>query len=63
MVALRSTSLVDAVYDNDTEELVLTFSNGKTYSYPGVPPETYRQLLLAPSAGAFYHSQIKGRYG
>lgn len=62
MPPLRSTSLTSAEYDPSTQELVITFQNGQSYSYSGVPEEVYQGLLKAPSKGAFFWANIKDQY-
>lgn len=57
-----SSNLSSASYDPDTQELTIEFTNGDEYSYSGVPPETYRSLTLASSAGQFFHRAIKNSY-
>jgi hypothetical protein len=42
--------------------LLITFTNGRTYSYSGVPLSTYQSLVSASSAGAFFNSNIRGRF-
>ena len=42
--------------------LFLTFTNGRTYAYSGVPAGTFRDLVGAPSAGRYYHSHIRGQF-
>ncbi len=50
-------------YDPDTETLEVEFSGGGVYTYEGVPISVYNGLLSAPSAGQYFHRQIKGVYG
>jgi KTSC domain len=60
--ALNSSAIASASYDSDTEELDVTFVNGRTYTHPGVPAGVVKALRDAPSAGSFYSSVIKGVY-
>lgn len=62
-VCRGSSNLAEVSYDPDVENLDVTFLDGSTYTYFNVPPETYRGLTLAPSAGGFFARQIKGRFG
>ena len=62
MPALQSTSLSFAEYDEDSETLTITFSNGRSYDYSPVPRQVYDELLAAPSAGTYYATRIKGIY-
>lgn len=61
-VQLRSSMLLSATYDDENEELSLTFSNGATYDYHDVPKETFEALAQASSAGRYWHSFIKDQY-
>jgi hypothetical protein len=51
-----------ASYDEATQRLLLTFPNGRSYSYDAVPPDLYRQWLEADSKGDFYNQMIRGIY-
>ena len=61
MKPIASSNLTAAGYDEDTKTLHLAFKNA-TYTYEGVDKDTYNELLNSTSKGAFFHSQIKGRY-
>jgi len=43
-------------------ELYLTFKKGSVYKYANAGLSTYMELLEAPSAGKFFHSDIKPAY-
>jgi len=49
-------------YDDDTGTLVVQFQRGGSYRYQGVSPELATELHSAPSAGAFFHGRIRGRF-
>jgi len=51
-----------AGYDKDSQELVITFPNGRSYSYSGVPPDIYEGLTKAKSAGKYFNEMIRGVY-
>lgn len=56
-------SNVQAVgYDDESEELLVTWKNGKVSAYQGVPEETADTLAKAPSVGTMLNMDIKGRY-
>ena len=61
-VLLRSSTLSRAAYEEETETLDVTFKNGRTYTYEGVPKDVFEGLRDAPSAGQYFHSQIRDRY-
>jgi hypothetical protein len=58
----RSSNLSEAQYDSETSALTITFVDGSEYTYENVPPETYRGLTLARSAGQFFHRHIRDRF-
>ena len=60
---LRSSLIVRANYDPETETLSLQFTNGQVYTYDGVPISVYTGLLEADSPGRYYHQNIRGVYG
>lgn len=62
-VQLRSSALASATYDDENEDLSITFSNGSTYDYHDVPKEVFDGLASAPSPGGYWHAAIKDVYG
>jgi hypothetical protein len=59
---LRSSALASAQYDDQLEELTLTFTSGRSYTYEDVPEDIYEQLLQSPSPGTFYAFWIRDQY-
>lgn len=57
-----SSAISDASYDDETQELNVTFNSGQTYTFRGVPAEIYDGLISASSPGRYYHQNIKGQY-
>jgi hypothetical protein len=58
-----SSSNVDSVgYDDQAEELHVTFLNGRIYVYHGVSSKTYDSFMASRSKGEFLHRYIKGRH-
>lgn len=51
----NSSMLKDASYNDETEELTVTFTNGKSYTYIDVPRRTYDELINARSAGKYFN--------
>jgi hypothetical protein len=49
-------------YDAADRVLQLTFCNGGTYRYDGVPPRLAAGLLRAPSKGRFFQQRIRGHF-
>jgi hypothetical protein len=62
VAAVESTTLATVAYDHRTEILRLEFRNGAVYSYTGVPALIHRALLTAPSKGAYFNHNIRGRF-
>lgn len=54
-------SMVSEVgYDDETQELLVTWNNGRRSAYSGVPEGLAEQLSRAPSVGQMLNSDIKG---
>jgi KTSC domain len=58
----KSTSTTTTSFDTETKTLSVTFRNGKSYKYLGVPPEKFNQLKDAASTGHFINGNIKPHY-
>jgi len=58
----NSSYLREASYNREAKSLHVTFSDGSQYTYSAVPSEIWSRLQHAPSAGSFFHRQIKGRF-
>jgi hypothetical protein len=61
-IELNSTSLTAAAYLDRQTLLELEFRNGAVYCYFGVSAETYGELLLAESKGAYFNHHIRNRF-
>lgn len=53
---IQSSMLTSASYDDETNELTVTFTGGKSYTYVDVPKDIYIALSTAPSAGKLFNS-------
>lgn len=51
----NSSMLSSCEYNDETEELTVTFTNGKSYTYIDVPRRTYDELISANSAGKYFN--------
>lgn len=60
-VVLDSSAIAVMSYDSEARTLDLEFREGDTYRYFAVPEFTFRALLAADSAGAFWNS-VKDNY-
>ena len=54
----NSSMLSNCSYDDITQELTVTFTNGRSYTYEAVSINTYQDLTNAASAGKYFN-QIK----
>ena len=59
---VQSSALESIGYDEGSRTLVITFKNGSTYEYSGVPRDVYGGLMAASSKGTYFNSHIKGMY-
>lgn len=59
---ISSTAISGATYDDETEEMEITFTSGQSYTFNGVPKSVFEGLEQAGSPGQYYHQNIKGRY-
>jgi hypothetical protein len=59
---LASEALASCTYDDETRDLVVTFINGRSYTLRGVPDEVHAGLVMAQSAGSYWHAVLKGNY-
>ena len=59
---LNSSALASATYDDETQDLSITFVNGGTYDYHNVSPGDFEALVGASSPGRYWHANIKDQY-
>ena len=56
-------SLIHSVwYDPQSATLEIQFQDGNIYRYDDVEPETYEDLLEAPSKGHYFNEYIRDAY-
>ena len=60
--AVFSTMVQEVGYDEERQEMTVTFNSGAVYAYQGVPEELAVQLSNAPSVGQMLNSEIKASY-
>src|SRR5687768_11606551 len=58
----KSTAIRSAAYDEETRELIIGLTTGRSYVYRDVHDWVYIELLAAPSVGRYYNLRIKDRY-
>lgn len=55
--------MINAVgYDPESQTLDVEFSNGRSYSYGGVPQSTFDAMMGAQSVGKFFIANVKNVY-
>ena len=59
---LKSTWLKSAGYDPQKKTLEVEYKSAAVFHYHDVPKETADQLMKAKSVGAFFHSDINGKF-
>lgn len=60
---LEGSSAISATrYDAALRELSIRFRGGKETTLLGVPSDVHQALRDSPSAGGFYHRQLRGRF-
>lgn len=58
----RPSNIVNVTHDALSKDLHVTFRNGQTYIYHGVEPQSYLELMKAPSLGQHFHAHIKDKH-
>jgi hypothetical protein len=60
---IPSSSHLDRVdFDSDTQELTVTFKDGRAYLYRSVPVGVFQAIQNARSAGSYFDRNVKSRY-
>jgi hypothetical protein len=62
MISVRSAAIRAVGYEPSTQRMRITFIEGHSYDFCGVPSLIYVALLQAPSKGGYYNRYIKDRY-
>ena len=57
-----SSNIDEFRYDKSTDTLRVDFTDGSSYEYYNVPPQTHRALQAAASKGEFFARHVKGRF-
>lgn len=60
--AVFSSNVQSVGYDEDKQELLVTWNSGRVSAYAGVPEETAVRLANAPSVGQMMNSEIKPNF-
>ena len=59
---LNNSKIRSAGYDERAQTLEIEFSNGQVLQYLRVSHETYRRLVAAPNAAAYFEDNIAEEY-
>ncbi len=57
--SVDSTAISSLSYTPEIRNLVVNFTDGSVYSYPGISERTYRALRDASSVGRFFNEKIR----
>lgn len=60
--AVYSSNVQSVGYDDETNELLVTWNSGRQSAYAGVSEETALALANAPSVGTMLNQEIKNVY-
>ena len=61
-IAVQSREIALVGYENQSATLEVTFRRGGVYHYFKVQPNTFDQLMKAPSLGTYFAAEIKDKY-
>lgn len=59
-IPITSSNIAAAAWQDS--DLYLQFHNGSTYRYQDVPMKVFNELITAPSAGKYFHAEIRAKY-
>lgn len=62
MVHVNSSAISAVGYDEQTRQMRIQFTSGRTYDFCGVPVSVYMGLMAASSKGQYYNSFIRDLY-
>ena len=59
---LRSSTILSASHDPETEVLTVSFAGGDAARYSGVPSHVVDEMMSSASPGRFFNAHIRGHY-
>lgn len=62
MIRVNSSAIRGVGYDQSTHRMRITFEQGHSYDFCGVPIHVFEGLMRASSKGAYYNDHIRDRY-
>jgi len=57
-----SSNLVQVGYESETNKLHVAFKSGAVYIYDDVPRDIFVGLTEAPSAGSYFHQNVRNKF-
>lgn len=57
-----SSAIQSIIYNTETRELGVSFTDGRFVEYKNVPMKTYEEFKKASSAGAFFNKSVRDSY-
>lgn len=61
-ITLSSSAIPNVAYDDETEEMFITFKDGKSYTLQGVPEIEFYRLTNSDSPGGYWNANMRGKY-
>jgi hypothetical protein len=63
MPTVNSTAIAAIDYNEETQEMFVTFHRGgRGYALQGVPAIEYERFLNSTSKGSYWNTNLKGKY-
>lgn len=62
MIGVSSSAIIAVGYDAATQRMRITFVEGHSYDFCGVPGSVFDGLLNSSSKGRYYNDYIRERY-
>lgn len=62
MIQVNSTAMLAIGYEPTSMRMKITFQQGVTYDFCGVPKQIFDGLLFAASKGTYYNLHIRDKY-
>ena len=61
-LSVSSSAIARLEYDDETEELIVTFQKGGSYTLSGVPEIEAHRFAESDSPGGYWNSNMRGKY-
>jgi hypothetical protein len=60
--AIASSAISSLQYDDETQEMVIVFKDGRGYTVPNVPEIEVYRLANSSSPGGYWNANMRGKY-